>query len=149
MIDLVTISLPNPTTPSAEPARLIHLIPTDAPLLRLEDDPQASPSLTPIEARARLHTPCVVAHVRDGTGWWMRVQAPAGELRRFKVRGKRVVGVDLVDAVWRWAEREAEAEHEEPNLDDVMHLAAQELHARLAEIPHEMIANLNPQEPVP
>lgn len=136
MLDLVTVSLFHPTNPSAEPARLIHLLPQDASL-GLHDERAV------VVSRVRLHTPCVVDHVRDDTGWWMRVQAPAGELRRFKVRGKRVLGVDLVDAVWRWAERKAEAEYEEPNLDNVMHLAANELHARLAEIPHEAV----PQQP--
>lgn len=134
-LDLVTWTL-KPATPQGPVVRSHGLIPAEA-VLPVDEDVCAV-------RRLRLATHCAVIYARDDLGMWASITAPPGPTKRHKVRGKSVVGVDLVDAVWRWAMREAEDEYEADILDEAMQLAADEIASRLAEIPHQEVHG--PQE---
>jgi hypothetical protein len=139
MLDLVTFALANPIDPDADPARAHFLV--DCAATFPDDDAHT------VRHRRRLSTVCEVVR-RDVDGMtWMQVQAvadPCAKRRRYTVRGKGVLGVDIVDAVYRWAQGEARQEYDDPTPDEAMHLAALELYARLAEIPHTVV-----EEPTP
>lgn len=137
-LDLVTWTL-KPATPQGPVVRSHGLIPAEA-VLPVDEDVCAV-------RRLRLATPCAVIYARDDLGMWAGITAPPGPTKRHKVRGKSFVGVDLVDAVWRWAMREAEDEYEADILDEAMQLAADEIASRLNEIPHEEVHG--PAQPPP
>ncbi len=144
-LDLVTWTL-KPATPQGPVVRSHGLIPAEA-LLPMDEDEDVC-----AVRRVRLTTPCTVIYARHELEMWASVHAPPGPTKRHKVRGRSFVGVDLVDAVWRWAMREAEREYEDDILDEAMQLAADELAARLHEIPHEEVhgpASTTPKEDQP
>lgn len=141
MLGLVTLTL-KPATPQGPVARSHFLIPSSVVY------PPSALVLTPEDLahhrRVRLTTPCTVVYSGDDFGMWASINTPPGPTKRHDVRGHSVVGVDLVDAVWRWAMREAEDEYEDNILMEAMQLAANEIAARLAEIPHQEVHG--PQE---